>query len=104
MRLAPGQIRRVLADRSHDSGHAAAGQGSREIQAGHAGDDEDGQARHRALEAGLRATLRSRYCLLDARSTRANAGPVAESPAPRSNSISSRIREVLEAGVLAQER
>ena len=51
MRLAPGQVRRVVAGRPDGSGRAAERPRSCEGAEGHEGDDADGQARHRGSRA-----------------------------------------------------
>ena len=63
LRLAEGQIRRVLADHSADPRRNAAEQGCREVQARHAGDAEDGQDRHRGFEEGTSGRAHAQgYC------------------------------------------
>src|SRR5712691_11515951 len=57
VRLAQGQVRFVLADRSARHDQAAAGQGSREVATRHAGDDADDQDRHCSTAAGLSRPL-----------------------------------------------
>src|SRR6266849_2977541 len=55
MRLANGQIRFVVASRPDHPGEAPARQGSEEGRKSHEGHASDGQTRHRATEAGVRA-------------------------------------------------
>lgn len=57
MRLAQGQVRRILADRPHHPERDAAGQGPREGEEGHGGDAQDAEDRHRDAEARLRAEI-----------------------------------------------
>ena len=53
LRLAEGPLRRVVADRADRASKISRRSGPRRRPARDAGDDEDGQARHRRIETGL---------------------------------------------------
>src|SRR5262249_9649340 len=71
LRLAEGQVRSVVADRADGARGEAERQGSGEGAAGRRGDDADGQAGHRAVEAGVRRQVNTMKFMLMMQGTRA---------------------------------